>query len=177
MPFGVKRRELSGDGFDVARLTIKVYQKGVWETVQVRGNDGVTTRQTRFNPNKLHFAGGKGFQADIPIGRDAPLVLPVTLVHPGTEASRLIFLFKDYRPGDWGVLGIIATLDAHTFNMQRMEFPLEFRLAHRRRIWGALPVIPGRARVRSETQSTQTIPAVDTFYFQCGSVSEGVLSG
>jgi len=116
------------EGRQMPKITIQVYQKGVWETVQVRGADGILRPQTRYNPNKIRFAGGQTFfQVSIPIGQDAPVDLPVTLIHPGDHPSSLVFLFKDFRKDSWGILGIQMTSSQAVFNRQRMEFPLEFR--------------------------------------------------
>jgi len=108
-------------------LTVQVSQKGVWETVQVRGADGIMRPQTRFNPGKIRFAGGWSFSARIPIGQDAPLDIPITLIHPGNNPSALIFQFKDFRREDWGIFGFTRTSEGVTFSQQRLEFPLEFR--------------------------------------------------
>jgi len=108
-------------------MTIQISQKGVWETVQVRGADGIPRSETRFDPNKIRFAGGWTFSARIPIGQDAPLDIPVTLIHPGNNPSALIFQFKDFRRENWGIMGVIGASPEAVFNLQRMEFPLEFR--------------------------------------------------
>ncbi|MDY0298019.1 MAG: GPI anchored serine-threonine rich family protein [Acidobacteriota bacterium] len=116
-------------GFEEAKLTIQVYQRGMIETRRVQGRDYDSWHEVKqYNPNKVNWAGGMTFKLNnIPIGQNMSLDIPVNLVHPGDHPSFLVFLFKDFREESLTILQPGLHSEEHTFSKQRMEFPLKFR--------------------------------------------------